>query len=71
MKLPVGHVPGVGVHKPTAYGGLGEKLLRGWGWEAGRGCGKDGQGMTKAIEVQKKDDNAGVRTPLSLSFNRP
>lgn len=60
MKLPVGHVPGVGVHKPTAYGGLGEKLLRGWGWEAGRGCGKDGQGMTKAIEVQKKDDNAGI-----------
>lgn len=60
MKLPVGHVPGVGVHKPTAYGGLGEKLLRGWGWEAGRGCGKDGQGMTKAIEVRKKDDNAGI-----------
>jgi len=60
MKLPVGHVPGVGVHKATAYGGLGEKLLRGWGWEAGKGCGKDGQGLAKAIEVTKKEDNAGI-----------
>ena len=60
MKLPVGHVPGVGVHKATAFGGLGEKLLRGWGWEKGQGLGKEKQGISAAIEVKKKDDNTGV-----------
>jgi hypothetical protein len=61
MKLPVGYVPGQGVTKATAYGGLGEKLLRSMGWESGQGLGKDGDGIREAIEVKKKEDTVGVR----------
>lgn len=60
MKLPPGHVPGLGVRKATAYGGFGEKLLRQWGWEKGQGCGKNKQGISEAVQVKKKDDNNGV-----------
>lgn len=66
MKLPPGFVPGVGVHKATAYGGFGEKLLRQLGWKDGQGLGAEGQGIKAAIKVTKKDDTVGVRPPLSL-----
>jgi hypothetical protein len=67
MKLPAGHVAGEGVVKPTGYGGLGERLLRGMGWEKGQGLGKEGDGMKQAIEVKKKEDTAGVS---SLAYRR-
>lgn len=60
MKLPAGYVPGEGVRKATAYGGLGERLLKKLGWEEGRGLGVNQNGMRKAIEVKKKDDQRGV-----------
>eukprot|EP00191_Tetraselmis_sp_GSL018_P007969 CAMPEP_0177602702 /NCGR_PEP_ID=MMETSP0419_2-20121207/15039_1 /TAXON_ID=582737 /ORGANISM="Tetraselmis sp., Strain GSL018" /LENGTH=419 /DNA_ID=CAMNT_0019096263 /DNA_START=20 /DNA_END=1279 /DNA_ORIENTATION=- len=60
MKLPPGHVPGVGVQQATAYGGFGEKLLRSLGWEKGDGLGRNRQGISQAIEVKKKEDNSGV-----------
>lgn len=60
MKLPPGHVPGMGVRKATAYGGYGERMLRRWGWEKGDGCGRERQGISEAIEVKKKDDTSGV-----------
>lgn len=63
MKLPPGFVPGVGVHRPTAYGGFGEKLLRQLGWKDGEGLGAERQGITAAIKVTKKDDNLGVGAP--------
>ena len=65
MKLPAGYVVGVGVHKATAYGGIGEKLLKGMGWQDGRGLGRDMNGMKKAIEVKQKDDVIGV-SPRNL-----
>jgi hypothetical protein len=60
MKLPPGYVPGSGVHKATAYGGFGERLMKRMGWEQGEGLGKDKKGMTKALEVKLKDDTIGV-----------
>jgi hypothetical protein len=60
MKLPAHYVPGQGVVKPSGFGGLGERLLRGMGWEAGQGLGAQGQGMAEALEVKKKEDAAGV-----------
>ncbi|KAG2496546.1 hypothetical protein HYH03_005369 [Edaphochlamys debaryana] len=60
MKLPAGYVAGVGVHKATAYGGLGQKLLEKMGWSKGQGLGKEKAGIKAAIEVKKKDDSIGV-----------
>lgn len=60
MKLPPGHVAGKGVVRPTGYGGFGERLLRGMGWEAGQGLGKTGDGIKEAIQVTKKEDTVGV-----------
>lgn len=59
MKLPVGFANGV-VHQATAFGGLGQKLLEKHGWEKGDGLGKERKGISKAIEVQKKEDQLGV-----------
>ena len=67
MKLPVGYVPGHGVHKATAYGGFGQKMLESMGWQDGQGLGKNNDGMTKAIEVKKKEDTTGVRLMLSTA----
>ena len=64
MKLPPGHVAGVGVVKPTGYGGLGERLLRGMGWETGQGLGKEKTGITEAIQVKKKENTVGVSVLL-------
>lgn len=61
MKLPPGHVPGVGLQQATAYGGLGEKLLKQYGWKEGQGLGSQGTGIKSAIKVLKKDDTIGVR----------
>ncbi|KAL4422211.1 hypothetical protein ABPG77_009686 [Micractinium sp. CCAP 211/92] len=60
MKLPPGHVAGQGVVKPKCTGGFGERMLRSMGWEAGKGLGKEGQGMKEAIQVKKKEDTVGV-----------
>lgn len=64
MKLPPNHVPGLGVVKPTAYGGLGERLLKTMGWEQGQGLGRQGTGMKTAIEAKRKEDNSGVSAIL-------
>lgn len=64
MKLPPGYVPGQGVHKATAYGGFGEKLMKQMGWQEGHGLGRDQKGMKKAIEVKHKEDNIGVCLPI-------
>ncbi len=63
MKLPPGHVAGQGVVKPKCTGGFGERMLRSMGWEAGKGLGKEGQGMKEAIQVKKKEDTVGVSSP--------
>ena len=60
MKLPAGYVPGEGIYKATAYGGFGERLLKRMGWEEGRGLGINQDGMKKAIEVKRKEDQTGV-----------
>jgi hypothetical protein len=60
MKLPAGHVAGVGVHKATAYGGFGQQMLEKMGWSKGQGLGKQKHGMKEAIEVKKKEDALGV-----------
>jgi hypothetical protein len=60
MKLPPGHVPGIGVVAPTARGGLGERLLRAQGWADGLGLGKDGQGRADAVSIAFKADTTGV-----------
>eukprot|EP00884_Botryococcus_braunii_P009401 jgi/Botrbrau1/18462/Bobra.0072s0045.1 len=60
MKLPANHIPGVGLVVPSAYGGVGEKLLKNMGWVEGRGLGLNGQGMKAAIEAKVKEDNSGV-----------
>ncbi|PRW56427.1 G patch domain-containing 4 [Chlorella sorokiniana] len=60
MKLPPGHVAGLGVAKPKVTGGFGERLMRTMGWEAGQGLGKDGTGIKEAIQVKKKEDTVGV-----------
>lgn len=60
MKLPVGYVAGKGVTKATAYGGFGQKMLEGMGWQKGDGLGKNRDGMKSAIEVKKKEDTIGV-----------
>ena len=60
MKFPAGYVPGVGVVKASAFGGVGEKLLKSMGWADGQGLGKEGTGMKNAIEVKKKEDTTGV-----------
>jgi hypothetical protein len=60
MKLPPGHVPGVGVPKASGFGGLGQRLLEQMGWSKGQGLGKEQDGMREAIEVKKKEDALGV-----------
>lgn len=60
MKLPPGHVPGVGVVKATALGGLGERLLRKFGWTDGDGLGVGRRGRATPVETKQKSDNAGV-----------
>ena len=67
MKLPVGFANGV-VHQATAFGGLGQKLLEKHGWEKGDGLGKERKGISKAIEVQKKEDQLGVRRAKMAAF---
>ena len=58
--MQAGHVPGLGVRKATAKGGLGERLLKSMGWSEGKGLGRQEDGIASAIEVKKKDDAAGV-----------
>ncbi len=60
MKLPPGHVAGVGVVKPTGYGGYGERMLKTMGWDKGQGLGRTGEGIKEAIQVKKKEDSVGV-----------
>jgi hypothetical protein len=60
MKLPPGYVPGVGLPKASAYGGVGERLLKGMGWQDGQGLGRSKSGITRALEVTRKEDTAGV-----------
>ena len=60
MKLPPGYVPGEGVHSATGFGGKGQRMMEQMGWTKGAGLGKEGDGMTDAIVVKKKDDNSGV-----------
>lgn len=67
MKLPPGHIPGVGLKKPTAYGGLGEKLLKQYGWKEGEGLGSQGSGIKSAVKVFKKEDTIGVSSPGRLA----
>ena len=67
MKLPPGYVPGVGVRRASAYGGVGERLLKGMGWQDGQGLGRSKKGIKSALEVKRKDDTAGVRTTPVLS----
>lgn len=50
----------MGVAKPTAKGGLGEKLLRKFGWRDGDGLGVGRAGIADPIEVTKKQNNGGV-----------
>ena len=64
MKLPPGYVPGLGVHRASAYGGVGERLLKGMGWQDGQGLGRSKKGIQSALEVKRKDDTAGVRATL-------
>ena len=68
MKLPPGYVPGVGVHRASAYGGVGERLLKGMGWQDGQGLGRSKKGIKTALEVMRKDDTAGVRTTSVLGL---
>ena len=68
MKLPPGYVPGVGVHRASAYGGVGERLLKGMGWQDGQGLGRSKKGIKTALEVKRKDDTAGVRTTSVLGL---
>ncbi|KAK9846342.1 hypothetical protein WJX81_001915 [Elliptochloris bilobata] len=60
MKLPPGYVPGQGVRRASAYGGVGERLLKGMGWQDGQGLGRSQKGIKSALEVKRKDDTAGV-----------
>lgn len=60
MKLPENYVLGVGVVKPTAKGGLGQKMLEKLGWKDGEGLGKHKTGMVEAIELKKRDGKDGV-----------
>lgn len=60
MKLPENYVLGVGVVKPTAKGGFGQKMLEKLGWREGEGLGKNKTGMLQAIDVKKKNDKDGV-----------
>lgn len=71
MKLPPGHVAGLGVAKPKVTGGYGERLMRSMGWEAGQGLGKDGTGIKEAIQVKKKEDTVGVRRRRRLRRRPP
>lgn len=60
MKLPHNHVPGVGLVAASARGGLGERLLRKFGWTDGDGLGVGRQGRATPVETKQKSDNAGV-----------
>lgn len=60
MKLPPGFVPGQAEVKASGYGGYGERLLRSMGWDKGQGLGRCGTGIREAIQVKKKEDNAGI-----------
>lgn len=71
MKLPPGHVAGLGVAKPKVTGGYGERLMRSMGWEAGQGLGKEGTGIKEAIQVKKKEDTVGVRRRRRLRRRPP
>ena len=55
------------MYKATAYGGFGERLLKRMGWEEGRGLGTNQHGIKSAIEVKKKEDQAGVWFPNSVN----
>ncbi|KDD74363.1 hypothetical protein H632_c1370p0 [Helicosporidium sp. ATCC 50920] len=68
MKLPPGHVAGQGVARPTGYGGLGERLLKGMGWEKGQGLGRRRDGIKEAIAVKKKEDTIGVGGSTSWAW---
>jgi hypothetical protein len=70
MKLPAGHVAGVGVHKATAYGGFGQQMLEKMGWSKGQGLGKEKHGMKEAIEVKKKEDSLGVSLKAALDVDQ-
>ncbi|BDA41447.1 probable G patch domain-containing protein 4 at N-terminal half [Coccomyxa sp. Obi] len=70
MKLPPGYVPGQGVHKATAYGGFGEKLMKQMGWQEGQGLGRDQKGMKRAIEVKHKEDNIGVGGKAGFAWEK-
>ncbi|PNW88998.1 hypothetical protein CHLRE_01g054000v5 [Chlamydomonas reinhardtii] len=70
MKLPPGYVAGVGVHKATAFGGLGQRLMEQMGWQKGQGLGKDKSGMKEAIEVKEKKDVLGVGADASWNWDR-
>jgi len=39
---------------------IGMKLLKGMGWDAGQGLGKNGQGMATAVKQIRKQDNRGI-----------
>jgi hypothetical protein len=60
MKLPKNYVPGVGVQKATGFGGVGQRMLEGMGWQKGQGLGKTNHGMREALEVKEKKDTLGV-----------
>lgn len=68
MKLPPEHIPGQGPKQATAYGGLGEKLLKQYGWKEGQGLGAQGKGIKTAIKVLKKDDTIGVSKAIFLAL---
>ena len=46
-------------------------MLESMGWQDGQGLGKHNTGMTKAIEVKKKEDTSGVRVFTSASRAAP
>ena len=48
------------MHKASAYGGYGQRMLEKMGWETGQGLGANKDGMKQALEVKKKDDALGV-----------
>lgn len=68
MKLPKNYVPGYGVHKPTCYGGYGQRMLEKMGWNKGQGLGREKGGMTEALEVKEKKDQLGVRQTLKMQY---
>lgn len=70
MKLPDGYVAGVAPKKATAMGGFGQCMLEKMGWEKGQGLGKAKQGRSSHIEVQFKDDKAGLGGKYTWDWER-